>query len=225
MQATEPVDPGPGTFPLGDEDRTLLPKVELELEVREGGPEGPVRERKTFAANLATENLVDVMRTLYEGQEWSQYTTNGVSLTDRDGNGRGVNIFGQQYVAGDDDSSDWIFCSSQYSDHLHEIAVGDGGGSTVTPQRDGNDLTNRLGSAQIDEPASLGDDAFAISATIVNTSGAAWTVREVGFYHEWAYGNEYDHGTAHFLTLWDAVSSVNVPDGDAVSVQYTMRWP
>ena len=190
---------------------TLLPKVELELEVREGGPEGHVRERKRFAGNLATTNLVDLMRKLWTTQESGG--SRGATLTDVDGNDRTVRAY--------DTGEDGFFTAVGAN---HRAVIGDGGGATVMPDPSNHQLDNELDRVELGQPSSAGSDAFDVSATFGNDTGAAWTVREVGILHEWG-GEEYGSNGNLYLSWHDAVGDTTVPDGDAVTVRWRFTWP
>jgi hypothetical protein len=212
-ETREPVDPGPGTYELPDERQgqppTLMPKVTVELEVFDPDT-GETHEQTEFAANLATENWRELLTSLLAFIRAG--ANERASLADLNGNSHNVRVYSG--------SNNEVFSQSSTSLGC-EIAVGDGGGAAVNPARGDTSLVNRLAKAQVGDPQG-GSGKSITSATLQNNSGGSWTVREVGIIHKWSTANA---GSKRFLTWHDAVQDTNVPDGDALTVTYTLEWP
>jgi hypothetical protein len=209
-------EPGPGTVPLPDRPRraggqppTLLPKVSLELEVIDPDT-GEVRTRRQAAANLATENWQKLMTALLGFISTSTYNT--TDLTDVDGTTRTMRVY-------EADGQGRTFTQTT-NDLGAELVIGDGGGSSVSPSRGDTALDNRLDKNEADNHEGSGKSI--VSASFHNTSGGAWTVREVGILHKLHSGGD---DWQRFLMWHDAVQDTNVPDGDLVNVTYTLEWP
>jgi hypothetical protein len=204
-------EPGPGTHELSPGDRTLLPKVHLEIEVRDENEN--LVERQQAAANLATDNWIEASRAMLA------FNTGGsleqASLTDDGGNSRSPTWYGDS-----GDGGDW-FGNTRSENAGPKLAIGDGGGSSVSPQRANIDLDNRLDRKQAGAP-SKGTDSVSVSATFTNSTGSQFTVRETGIFYAWNVGNGVTHD---FLCWHDSVSATDVPDGNTVTVTYTFTWP
>jgi hypothetical protein len=192
-------------------DRTLLPKIEVGLEVRDEN--GRLVEKKTEAANLATENWIDVMEGLHTFTPKSQQAR--VVLTDDGGVDLDYTIVG--------DASIFVDTGKGTPNSVGpRIAIGDGGGSSVTPARGNHQLDNQLDRKDGDTPSS-GSDSVTISATFTNNTGSSFTVRETAMFME-LFSTD-DDAYHEVLMYHDAVSATSVADSNSVTVTYTFTWP
>jgi len=189
-------------------DRTLAPKIEVGLEVRDEA--GDLVEEKREAVNLATDNWITLMEALHTVV--ADDNNNKALLTDDQGSADG-------YLTADT-AGDWFYDTNQGSVGPF-IAIGDGGGSSVTPARDNHKLDNRLDRKQAGTP-SKGSDSVTISATFTNNTGSSFTVRETGMFLAMTDGNL---NKKKVLMYHDAVSATSVADGNSVTVTYSFTWP
>lgn len=215
MPDPDAVDPGPGSFPLPTERRgpqppTLMPKVEVELEVHD--QDGELVEQTRCAANLATDNWLAFVQALLTASASGTQTT--ASLTDDGNNARNVQVY--------DDTATW-FGDSTGADVGPQLAAGDGGGASINPARGDTTLDNELHRGAADAPTTPSADQVRVETTFTNSSGATQTIREVGLFYLWedASGN----GPHAFLCWHDGVGATDVADGQDVTVRYTFTWP
>jgi len=187
-------------------DRTLAPKIEVKLEVRDEN--GNLRQRTRDAVNLATENWIALMEGLHTVVADANRKT--VTLTD-------VNGSDDTYVTASTNAAEFYKTNNSVGPRL---AIGDGGGSSVTPARGNHQLDSQLDSKPAGEPSS-GSDSVTISSTFTNTTGSSFTVRETGMFLRMYNGST----TTAVLMYHDAVSATSVADGDSVTVTYTFTWP
>jgi hypothetical protein len=207
-------EPGPGTYELPDERQgqppTLMPKVEVEIEVRD--PDGALVERTRCAANLATDNWLAFAEALLTQTASTVQQT--ASLTDDTGTAQTVQLY---------DDAGTFFGDDTGGDVGPYLAYGDGGGAAVDPNRGDMDLDNRLARAAADAPTKPQADQIRIEKTFTNSTGATQTVREVGLFYQWE--DAAGGGPHQFLCWHDAVGATDVADGQDVTVRYTITWP
>jgi len=186
-----------------------MPKVELELEVHPAADPDDVRERRELAANLATDNWRDLLTGLLRAED----TSHKVQLTDTNGSTNDYTTY---------DSNDLFNDEAGVVGYLgSRIAVGDGGGSAVTPGRGDTSLDNRLGKDKVGEPSKTSDGTV-VSTTLTNTSGGTWTIRETGILMRL----QAQDGNGHSVLMFhDSVAALDVSDDEAVTVTYTLTWP
>lgn len=186
-----------------------MPKIEVELQVRD--EDGDLVEEQREAVNLATDQWVTLMEALH-----TRAATNGltsINLAIDDGS---TNDF---YVAVNSETS---FFSCDDNDVGPRIAIGDGGGSSVTPTRSNYQLDNQLARKDAGTP-SKGSDSVTISATFTNNTGSSYTVRETGMFQKMFSGGA--NRADDVLMYHDAVSATSVADGNSVTVTYSFTWP
>jgi len=204
-------EPGPGSHQMQPGDRTLLPKIEVELRVHD--EDGELVEQTTQAANLATENWIAVMEGLHTFTPKSQQAR--VVLTDDGDVDLDYTIVG--------DTSIFVDTGRGTSNSVGpRIAIGDGGGSSVTPARDNYELDNQLDRKDAGTP-SKGSDSVTISSTFTNNTGSPFTVRETAMFME-VFSTD-DDAYHEVLMYHDAVSATSVADSNSVTVTYTFTWP
>jgi hypothetical protein len=198
-------EPGPGTHELSPGDRTLLPKVHIELEVRD--EDGDLVDRKQAAANLATDNWIEFMGEMLTNAE----TAREANMTNKNGNS------GSATTWEDGNYNLWF----EYGPGRGvRLAIGDGGGASVNPQRGNHDLDNELGLSAPIAP-DKGTNTLVWSTAFTNDSGGTWTIRETGWFIE----GGYEDNPGPYLMFHDAVADTNVADGQSVTLTYTFEWP
>jgi len=208
-------EPGPGTYQLPDERQgqgppTLMPKVEVKIEVHD--QDGELVEQQRCAANLATDNWLAFAEALLT--HTASGTQQAATLTDDGGTARTVQVY-------DDTGS--FFGDSTDAPVGPYLAYGDGGGSSVSPDRADTDLDNRLARGVADAPTTPTAGERRIEHTFTNSTGATQTVREVGLFYVW---EDAGGGGPHTFLCWhDAVGGTDVADGQDVTIRYTFTWP